>query len=141
MTSAFSWQNSISICPALFCTPRPNLPAAAAAATKSLHPCLTLSDPMDYSLPGPPSMGFSRKEYGSGVPLPSLRPSSTNTQKRCNFHYRGLECKSRSQESPGVTHKFVLGVHNEAGQRLIEFCQKNTLVIANSLFHKSRLYT
>ena len=35
--------------------------------------CLTLSDPMDYSPPGPPSMGFSRQEYWSGVPLPSLR--------------------------------------------------------------------
>ena len=33
--------------------------------------CLTLSDPMDYSPPGPPSMGFSRQEYWSGVPLPS----------------------------------------------------------------------
>ena len=35
--------------------------------------CQTLSDPMDYSPPGPPSMGFSRQEYWSGVPLPSLR--------------------------------------------------------------------
>ena len=66
-----------------------------------------------------------------------------NTPKRCHFHYEGLECKNRSQESPGVTHKFVLGVQNEAGQRLIEFCQENTLVIANTLFqqHKRRLYT
>ena len=42
--------------------------------------------------------------------------------------------KVRSQETPGVTGKFGLGVRNEAGQRLIEFCQKNTLVIANILF-------
>ena len=43
----------------------------------------------------------------------------------------------------GVTGKFGLGVQNEAGQRLIEFCQENTLVIANTLFqqHKRRLYT
>ena len=47
------------------------------------------------------------------------------------------------QEIPGVTGKFGLRVQDEAGQRLIEFCQKNTLVIANTLFqqHKRRLYT
>ena len=51
--------------------------------------------------------------------------------------------KVGSQELPGVTGKFGLGVPNKAGQRLIEFCQKNTLVIANTLFqqHKRRLYT
>ena len=42
--------------------------------------------------------------------------------------------KVGSQETPGVTGKFGLGVRNEAGQRLIEFCQENTLVIANTLF-------
>ena len=51
--------------------------------------------------------------------------------------------KEGSQETPGVTGKFGLGVQNEAGQRLIEFCQENLLVIANALFqqHKRRLYT
>ena len=51
--------------------------------------------------------------------------------------------KVGSQETPGVTGKFGLGVQNEAGQRLIEFCQENALVIANNLFqqHKRRLYT
>ena len=51
--------------------------------------------------------------------------------------------KVGSQETPGVTGKFGLGVQNEAGQRLIEFCQENALVIANILFqqHKRRLYT
>ena len=51
--------------------------------------------------------------------------------------------KVGSQETPGVTGKFGLGVQNEAGQRLTEFCQENTLVIANILFqkHKRRLYT
>ena len=51
--------------------------------------------------------------------------------------------KVGSQETPGVTGKFGLGIQNEAGQRLIEFCQENTLVIANTLFqqHKRRLYT
>ena len=51
--------------------------------------------------------------------------------------------KVGSQEVPGVTGKFGLGVRNEAGQRLIEFSQENALVIANTLFqqHKRRLYT
>ena len=147
MTSAFSWQNLISFCPASFYTPRPNLPITPgvswlptfafespimkghlfgvlvleglAAAAKLLQSCLTLCDPIDssppsYPVPGilqarimewvaisfssawkwkvkvkslscvwlfatpwtaayqaPPSMGFSRQEYWSGVPLPS----------------------------------------------------------------------
>ena len=51
--------------------------------------------------------------------------------------------KVGSQETPGVTGKFGLRIWNEAGQRLIEFCQENTLVIANTLSqqHKRRLYT
>ena len=51
--------------------------------------------------------------------------------------------KLGSQETPGVTGKFGLGMQNEAGQRLIEYCQENALVIANTLFqqHKRRLYT
>ena len=51
--------------------------------------------------------------------------------------------KVGSQEIPGVTGKFGLGVQNEAGQKLTEFCQENTLVRANTLFqqHKRRLYT
>ena len=51
--------------------------------------------------------------------------------------------KVGSQEIPGVTGTFGLGVQNEAGKRLTEFCQEITLVIANTLFqqHKRRLYT
>ena len=51
--------------------------------------------------------------------------------------------KVGSQERPGVTGKFGLGLRNEAGQRLIEFSQENALVIANTLFqqHKRRLHT
>ena len=51
--------------------------------------------------------------------------------------------KAGSQETPGVIGKFGLGIQNEAGQRLIEFCQENAWVIANTLFqqHKRRLYT
>ena len=70
-------------------------------------------------------------------------PSRTNTPKRCPFHYRGLECNSRKSKTPGVTGIFGIGVQNEAGQRLTEFCQDNTLLIANTLLqqHKRRLYT
>ena len=51
--------------------------------------------------------------------------------------------KVGSQETPGVTGKFGLGVQNKAGQRLTEFCQENTLVRENTLFqqHKRRCYT
>ena len=51
--------------------------------------------------------------------------------------------KIGSQEIPGVTGKFGLGVQSETGKRLIEFCQENAVVIANTLFqeHKRRLYT
>ena len=51
--------------------------------------------------------------------------------------------KVGSQETPGVTGRFGLGIRNEVGQRLIEFCQENALVIANTLFQqrKTRLYT
>ena len=51
--------------------------------------------------------------------------------------------KVGDQETPGVTEKFGLGLQNEAGQRLIEFCQENALIIANTFFqqHKRRLYT
>ena len=51
--------------------------------------------------------------------------------------------KVGSQETPGITGKFGLGIQNEAGQRLIEFCQENALVTATTLLqqHKTRLYT
>ena len=48
------------------------------------------------------------------------------------------KAKVESQETPGVTGKFGLGVQNEVGERLIEFCQENTLVIENTLFNNTR---
>ena len=58
------------------------------------------------------------------------------------FIIKDWNAKAGSQEIPGVPGKFGLGVQNEAGQRLIEFCQENALVIANTFFqHKRRLYT
>ena len=88
--------------------------------------------------------------------------TSTGEEAEVEWFYEGLEdlleltpkkdvlfiigdwnAKVGSQEIPGVTGKFGLGVLNKAGQRLIEFCQENALVIANTLFqqHKRRLYT
>ena len=59
------------------------------------------------------------------------------------FIIRDWNAKVGGQETPEVIDKFDLGIRNETGQRLIEFCQKTTLVIANTLFqkHKRRLYT
>ena len=64
-------------------------------------------------------------------------------QKDVLFIIGDWNAKVRSQETPGVTGKFGLGIRNEAGQRLIDFFQENALVIANTLFqqHKTRLYT
>ena len=64
-------------------------------------------------------------------------------QKDILFIIGDWNIKVGSQDTPGVTGKFGLGMWNEAGQRLIEFCQENALVIANTLFqqHKRRLYT
>ena len=69
--------------------------------------------------------------------LLELRP-----KKDVLFNIGDWNAKVGSQETPGVTGKFVLGVQNKAGQRLIEFCQENTLVIENTIFqHKRHVYT
>ena len=62
-------------------------------------------------------------------------------KKDVHFIIGDWNTKVGSQETPGVTGKFGLGVQHEVGQRLIEFCQENALVIANTLFqqHKRRL--
>ena len=64
-------------------------------------------------------------------------------KKYCRFVIGDWNAIVGSHETPGVTSKFHLGVQNEAGQRLIEFCQENTLVIAKTLFqqYKRTLYT
>ena len=69
--------------------------------------------------------------------------SSSLTPKTDVLFIGDCNAKVGSQEIPGVTGKFDLVVQNEAGQRLIEFCQENALVITNTLFqqHKRRLYT
>ena len=93
---------------------------------------------------------------------PSLCPTSNTKEAEVERFYEDIQdiiemtpekdvlfiigdwnAKVESQETPGVTGKFGLGVQTEAGQRLIEFCQENALVKANTLFqqHKRRLYT
>ena len=65
--------------------------------------------------------------------LVELRPP-----KNVLFILGDWNAKVGSQETPGVTGKFGLGVQNEAGQRLIEYCQENALVIANTLNHTTQ---
>ena len=74
--------------------------------------------------------------------IQQLKAFRTNTPKRCPFYYRGLECKSRKSRNTWSSRQIWLGIWNEAGQRLIEFCQENTLLITNTLFqqHKRRLH-
>ena len=59
-------------------------------------------------------------------------------KKHILFIIGDWNAKVGSQETPGVTGKFGLGVQNEEGQRLIEFCQQNTLVTANTLFQQHK---
>ena len=78
--------------------------------------------------------------------LPTWDSPGMNTGVGCHFLFLIIgdwNAKVGSQEIPGITGKFGLGLRNEAGQRLIEFCQENALVIVNTLFqqHKRRLYT
>ena len=70
-------------------------------------------------------------------------PSRSNAKNDVLYIIGDWNAKVGSQETPGVTGKFDLGIRNEAGQRLIEFYQENALIIANTLLqqHKRRLYT
>ena len=69
-----------------------------------------------------------------------IRSSRTNIKKKKDtfFIIGDWNGKVGSQEIPGITGRFGLGVQNEAGQRLTEFCQENTLVVANTLFQQER---
>ena len=59
-------------------------------------------------------------------------------QKDVLFIIGDWNAKVGSQDTPGVTGKFGLGVQNEAGQKVIEFCQENTLVVANTIFQQHK---
>ena len=107
------------------------------------------------------SVRFEGKSFNITV-IQAYTPTSNTEEAEVEWFYEDLQdlleltpkrdvlliigdwnAKVGSQETPGVTGKFGLGVRNEAGKRLIEFCQENALVIANTLFqqHKRRLYT
>ena len=107
------------------------------------------------------SVGFQGKPFNITV-IQVYASTSTAEEAEVEWFYEDLQdllelilkkdvlfiigdwnAKVGRREIPGVTGKFGLGVQNEAGQRLTEFCQENTLVRANSLFqqHKRRLYT
>ena len=107
------------------------------------------------------SVHFQGKPFSITV-IQAYAPTSNTEEAEIEWFYEDLQdlletirkkdvfliigdrnAKVGSQETPGVTSKFGLGIQNEAGQRLIEFCQENTLVIAKTLFqqHKRRLYT
>ena len=141
MTSAFSWQNSIILCPASFCTLRLNLPVTPGISWL-------------------PTFAFQGKPFT--ITVIQVYAPTGNAEAEVEWFYEDLpdllkltpkkdvlfiigdwNAKVGSQEIPGITSKFGLGVQNEAGQRLIVFCQVNTLVIANILFqqHTRRLYT
>ena len=64
--------------------------------------------------------------------LLELIPKRKKKKKSYPFHHRGLECKNRKSRDTRRNRQVGLGVQNEAGQRLTEFCQENTLVIANT---------
>ena len=107
------------------------------------------------------SVHFQGKPFNITV-IQAYAPTSSTEEAKAEQFYEDLQdilelipkkdvlfiigdwnAKVGSQETPEVTGKFGFGMRNEAGQRLIEFCQENTLVIANTLFqqHKRRLYT
>ena len=107
------------------------------------------------------SVRFQGKSFSTTV-IPVYAPTSNTEEAEVEWFYENLQdlleltpqkdvlfiigdwnAKVGRQETPEVTGKFGLGMQNEAGQRLIEFCQENTLIIANTLFqqHKRRLYT
>ena len=91
-----------------------------------------------YALPRSAEEAEAERFYEDLQDLLELTP-----KKDVLFIIVDWKAKVGNQETPGVTGKFDLGVQNEAGQRLREFCQENTLIIANTLFqqHKRRLYT
>ena len=105
------------------------------------------------------SVPFQGKPFNITV-IPVYAPTSNAEEAEAEWIYEDLQdlleltpkkdvlfiigdwkAKVGSQETPGVTGKFGLGIRSETGRRLIEFCQENALVIANTLFqHKRRLY-
>ena len=104
MTSAFSWQNSVSLCPASFCSPRPNLPFIPGI---TLLPTFAFQPPVRNRL----SISFWCLFYEDLQDLLEL-----THKKDILFIVGDWNAKVGSQETPEVTGKFGLGIQNEAGQ-------------------------
>ena len=107
--------------------------------------CPTLSNSMNCSLPGSSIHGIFQARVLEWVAIVfSTRPSTTSkNKKRCTFHHRGLKCKNRKSRETRSNKQVGLGVQNETGKWLKEFCQENAMVIANTLFqqHNRQLCT
>ena len=114
MTSAFSWQNSISFCP-----------AHSVLQGKPFN----ITVIQVYAPTSNAEEAEVEQFYEDLQELLELTP-----KKDVLFIIGDWNAKVESQETSGVTGKFGLGMRNEAGQRLIEFCQENALVRANTLF-------
>ena len=118
MIIVFSWQNSFSLCP--------TYSKAKFACYSRYHLTSYFCIPVPYNEKG---IFFGCQFCEDLQDLLELTP-----KKEVLFIIGDWNAKVGSQETPGVTGKFGLGMQNEAGQRLIEFCQENALVIANTLF-------
>ena len=122
------------------------IPRKKESESELARSCLTLCNPMDCRLPCSFMHGIFQARKMEWVTISFSKGSSQardRTRVSC-IEGRGFAIRAtREVKTPGVRGKFGLGVQNEAGIRLIEFCQENTLVMANTLFqqHKRRLYT
>ena len=78
------------------------------------------------------------KKWKLNGSITTYKTFRNNTPKRCPFHYRGLECKSRKSRNTWSNRQIGPCLQNEAGQRLVEFCQENALVRANTFSNNTR---
>ena len=97
--------------------------------------CPTLSDPMDCSLPCSSVHGIFQARVLEWDAIAFSKTSIINTKKYVLFIIEDWNAKVESQEVPGVTGKFGLGVQNEGGKRLTEFCQDTSYALLFLLKH------
>ena len=102
--------------------------AAAAAAAKSLQSCLTLCDPIDGLPPGSPSLGFSRQEHWSGLPLPSpMHESESEGAQSCPTLSDPMDCSLRGSSLYGIFQARVLEWGATAFSRQVTVMNNNWL--------------